>query len=52
MVDERTMEKYRMEPKEASESLFVSFNFFAISSWDRVPFEKKRAGDKMLRSGN
>ena len=52
MVDERTMEKYRRESKEAGESFSGTFASFAISVREMVPCEKKSADDTMLRSRN
>lgn len=52
MVDERTMEKYRRESKEAGESFSGPFISFTISVRDMVPCEKKIADAKILRSRN
>ncbi len=51
MVDERTMEKYRRESKEAGESFSGSFISFAISVRVLIRYEK-RADDIMIRSRN
>lgn len=51
MVDERTMEKYRRESKEAGESFPGSFISFAISARVLVPYGKS-ADDIMTRSRN
>ncbi len=52
MVDERTMEKYRRESKEAGELFSRHYISFAVSVRDMVPCEKEGADTKMLRSRN
>ena len=52
MVDERTMEKYRRESKEAGESFSGSCISFAISVRVMIPYEKKSADALMIRSRN
>ncbi|KAL9126982.1 MAG: hypothetical protein Q9217_004064 [Psora testacea] len=52
MLDERTMEKYRRESKEAGKSFFGPFISFATFARDMVPCERKSADAQMLRSRN